>query len=302
MVRRYAFLIGAGASKGAGGITPYDPPLGAELYGYLVRDFPTTWGALPDRLDALFRDNFEIGMAELWDNQLNIGTQLIIEMAIYFSRFDPPPDGLDCYSRLIWRLKQSGLILNTRIATLNYECVLDVAASRLGLKLTYLSDVVLPDNITMWKPHGACNLIPNAEVHSLNLVGKNIYDGPLRGVDLPEVPRLYNTGYALPPAMSLFAPGKPTPVASTWVDETRRQWADWVQGADVVAIIGARPLFEDGHIWDPIINSSAEVWYIGGSSDSNYQIFKSQLGPRLTHLADRFVSGFGPLARRLRTG
>jgi hypothetical protein len=95
MEQRYAFLIGAGASKGAGGITPYDPPLRAELYGYLVRDFPTTWGALPDRLDALFRDNFDIGMAELWDNQLNIGTQLIIEMGIYFSRFDPPPDGLD---------------------------------------------------------------------------------------------------------------------------------------------------------------------------------------------------------------
>jgi hypothetical protein len=302
MVRNYAFLIGAGASKGAGGVTPYDPPLGAELYGYLTREFPTTWGALPDHFDALFRDSFEVGMAELWDNQLDIGTRLIIEMAIYFSRFDPPLDGSDCYSRLIWRLKQSELVPNTRIATLNYECVLDIAASRLGLKLTYLSDTLLPDNITIWKPHGACNLIPNAQVYHLNIVAKGIYDGPLRGVDLPEVRRLYDTGYALPPAMSLFAPGKPTPVAGTWVDETRRQWAEWVQGADVVVVIGARPLFEDAHIWEPIIGSSAEVWYIGGTSDANYQTFQSRLGPRITHLADRFVQGFGPLARRLRTG
>jgi hypothetical protein len=302
MVRNYAFLIGAGASKGAGGIAPYDPPLGAELYGVLKREFPTSWGALSNNLDVLFRDNFETGMAELWDSQLDIGSRLIIEMAIYFSRFDPPLDGSDCYTRLIWRLKQSGLVPHTRIATLNYECVLDVAASRLGLKLTYLSDTVLPNNITIWKPHGACNLIPNAQVYHLSIVAKGIYDGPLRAVDLPEVRRLYDSGYALPPAMSLFAPGKPTPVARTWVDQTRRQWAEWAQGADVVVVIGARPLLEDAHIWEPIIDSSAEVWYIGGTSDSNYQTFQSQLGHRITHLADRFVQGFGPLARRLRTG
>jgi|SRR5215204_4569310 len=107
---RLAFLTGAGASRGAGGITPYDPPLGFELYEYLRNEYPETWGSLPNNFDSLFRDNFEIGMAELWNAQLDIGSRLIIDMAVYFSRFDPPDDGMDCYSRLVWFLKTRNLI------------------------------------------------------------------------------------------------------------------------------------------------------------------------------------------------
>jgi hypothetical protein len=35
---------GAGASKGAGHILPYDHPLGTEVYDRLAEHFPTEWG------------------------------------------------------------------------------------------------------------------------------------------------------------------------------------------------------------------------------------------------------------------
>jgi hypothetical protein len=304
MKPKLAFLIGAGASKGAGGIEPYDPPLGAELYTDLVDRYPSTWGTLAADVDMMFRENFEIGMAHLWTSELPGTDQLLIEMAIYFSQFEPPVDGSDCYSRLIWLLKQQDLIPNIAFASLNYECCLDVAANRLGFRLTHLSEATLPSNVVIWKPHGACNLLPQAEVYDIKFIaGERVpgyYEGPLRAVDPAQVRHIYARRYSLPPAMSLFAPGKPTPVAKRSVSETRRHWTDWVESADIVIIIGARPLFADTHIWDPIIASGAEIWYIGGASDESYSELKSRVHHRLIHIADRFIQGFGPLARRLR--
>jgi hypothetical protein len=42
-----AVLIGAGASFGAGGIAPHRPPLGAELFDRLQKEFPDSWVSLP---------------------------------------------------------------------------------------------------------------------------------------------------------------------------------------------------------------------------------------------------------------
>jgi len=166
--------------------------------------------------------------------------------------------------------------------------------------VAYLSEEPPPGNLLIWKPHGACNLLPLDEIYNINVVAKQILEGPLRPVDLPEVRRRYAAGYSIPPAMSLFAPGKPTPVAPSFVAETRRQWATWIKSASLVIIIGARPLLADNHIWDPLLTGSVEVWYVGGTADDQYRDFKSRMGDRLIHIADRFPQGFGPLVRRLR--
>lgn len=98
--------------------------------------------------------------------------------------------------------------------------------------------------------------------------------------------------------MSLFAPGKTDPSCREIRIRDTTPLGDWVGSVDI--IIGARPLFADTHIWDPIIASEAEVWYIGGASDESYSELKSRVRHRLIHIADRFIQGLGPLARRLR--
>jgi len=54
----------------------------------------------------------------------------------------------------------------------------------------------------------------------------DLYAGEVRVVDTPEVRARYAQGYALPPVMSLFAPGKHTPVARKFVEAARQQWSN----------------------------------------------------------------------------
>jgi hypothetical protein len=190
----------------------------------------------------------------------------------------------------------------TGIATLNYECVLELASNRVGLQFAYWDDEPAEGRLLVWKPHGSCNLIPDVEMWNLNVVmagGGDIFEGGVRNPppEPSEVRAQYDRGYALPPAMSLFAPGKPTPVARSLAATMRGQWASWARRADFIGIIGARPLFADTHVWDPIIEADGQIWYIGGKDD--HATLASKAPGRIVHVADTFAKGFSDLTRKL---
>jgi hypothetical protein len=131
---------------------------------------------------------------------------------------------------------------------------------------------------------------------------ENFYVGPLELADTRTVRERYDSGFALPPAMSLYAPGKPTPVAKSFVETTREQWANWVVSADLIIIIGARPTLVDTHIWDPILKSDSPIWFIAGNDDSAYSDLAGAVGERLSTLATRFEPGLQEIKRRLPIG
>ena len=99
------------------------------------------------------------------------------------------------------------------------------------------------------------------------------------------------------PAMSLYAPGKRTPVAPGWVDRTRQEWRAVAQSVSAVAVIGVRPIWDDEHIWDPVAASRADLWYIG-DADSHRKL-EERAGRRVMHVARTFGEGIGPLGRLL---
>ena len=306
-IPRLAILTGAGASNGAGDIAPAPPPLSGQLFDELVQSCPNSWGRLPDATASGFRSDFETAMADLWAVSSAGSSQLLIDMALYFSSFDPSPaHQKDCYSRLLRALKVNGLIRTTAFATLNYECILDVCANRQGLQLAYLGPSPPRNNLLIWKLHGACNLLPalpiwDLTVQLVNPTTQSYYDGPVEPVNLVELRRRYSAGYALPPAMSLFAPGKPTPVATSFIDETRRQWAEWVRHATAVVVIGVRPVLADTHLWQPIISSKAQVWWIGTASGLDYDILSDQLSEsRLYPIESLFETSLPWLERTLK--
>ncbi|MDQ6670609.1 MAG: hypothetical protein M3069_07615 [Chloroflexota bacterium] len=179
-------------------------------------------------LDELFRQNFELGMYELWTGGRDETASLLIQMATYFARFDLSPGGNDDYSLLLTWLRDHDLVSRTAFATLNYECLLDIAANRAGLLIAHTADHrgpvppgnVSPGDVLIYKPHGACNVLPDAHVYNATIAvsgaEQGYFDGNVRIVTPVEVLQLYRQGYALPPAMSLFAPGKHTPVARTF--------------------------------------------------------------------------------------
>lgn len=88
--------------------------------------------------------------------------------------------------------------------------------------------------------------------------------------------------------MSLFAPGKPTPVAHHFVDQQRAEWGEWARTSHVISVIGARPLMADPHIWAPIIETKVPVFYIGGTSGGDFDVLKRKLRGNLHVIGSRF--------------
>ena len=131
---RIGFLFGAGASKGAGSVEPYPPPLGDELYGRLKGEYPHTWGSVSPELDALFPGEFEEGMAAAWYDPGDATRALIIDLAVYFSRFSPSQSETTLYDLLLMNLRSWGRAEGCLFGTLNYDCLLEHAVARiLGL-------------------------------------------------------------------------------------------------------------------------------------------------------------------------
>jgi hypothetical protein len=126
------------------------------------------------------------------------------------------------------------------------------------------------------------------------------YEGPLEARQPDEIASLYSAGPSMPPAISLFSPGKPTPVSPDELDRIRTAWRQSAEQSDVIIVVGARPVLADDHVWDPILASGADVWHIGGTSGTDFEQFRAQLGRRYTKLACTFSDGLSPLDVRLK--
>src|SRR5450755_4717247 len=83
------FLMGAGASFGSGPCDPYRPPLGRDLFAALRAEGGIA-ATFPDNLAREF-DDFEAGMAMLWDTRNRDLIPFLRQMGYYFVRFSPAP-------------------------------------------------------------------------------------------------------------------------------------------------------------------------------------------------------------------
>jgi hypothetical protein len=300
-----AFLFGAGASRGVGEIEPFPPPLGSGLYDELVREFPETWGALADDEKGIFGaggEGFESGMKLLWEKFDERAWAALIDMGIYFARFRPPLDQSDCYSRLVIALRALHLIDRTAVATLNYECLFEIASCRVGVNVN-LSGQANPGTLAVAKPHGSCNFLADVNFQDVTLIGapgvENLLHAQTTVVgNLDEIEQKYESGYSVPPVMSLFAASKHSPINAPFVTAMRDDWGRWATAAGVIVVVGAQPYFADAHIWNPVVAGDGAVWYIGGTG-GDFDRLAKELGGRLDHLGDRFATSLKPLLERL---
>lgn len=304
----YGFLFGAGASHGAGAVVPSCPPLGNQLYEALIEAYPQTWGALvqPDE-DQAFRDTdlpFEKGMGLVWERREARAQLLITDLALYFTRFEPRGNH-DCYSRLLALLQLRGVLGRSTFGSLNYDCLFELAAGNVGLGVNYSGRPGPPGTLSLVKPHGSCNFVMQGL--GRNLVMKNVtvagsqhfFEGPVEPRHPREIAALYAAGPSMPPAISLYAPGKPSPMAHTFLDGVREYWGETVHAADIVVVIGARVVLDDRHVWDPIREAQGRVWYVGSPVGPDFAAFAADLGERLTLFAETFAAAIERLDGRL---
>lgn len=334
---RWSFIIGAGASRGTGNVAHQRPdvfpwyayreedvpdreaewkreprtesalryraaPTGANLYDELRTDYPLTWGHIPAQLADIFNTGgFEQGMHAAWQSRDERAQGLLIDMGLYFLGFTRL--GADLYSRLVSRLKARDLISVTTFVSLNYECLFELAALSKGISIAHTVELALPGDLILLKPHGSSNfLIPRAMIwlNRARLKGLgNYYTGAIQRVTPTEAIRQYAAGQSMPPAMSLFAPNKPTPVALEIIEEIRAVWSRRAAETDVAVVIGARPLLADTHIWTPLLESNARVLHLGGQTGADFPAFRERLGDRYEQLGDTFAAGLPRLLARL---
>ncbi len=263
-------LFGAGASYGSPHIRPESPPLGGNLFEKLAKLYPETWAALPPDYIKEF-GNFEKGMLKVMESGNHWIGPLMQTMTLFFTSFTPDGSGLDLYSQLITKLRATGVIANTLFSTLNYECVLELAASQLGLSVNY-NELPNPTNsVTVWKLHGSCNFIPNPQEISMRR-GASYAWGVTVNVGLipvspSEAAKWVLGDNSLYPAMCMFTLNKPSQISPGVFAECQRKWAELAISAENVVLIGVKPHSPDKHIWEPLSATAAKLYFVGSESE-----------------------------------
>ncbi|MCK4869683.1 MAG: hypothetical protein KAS93_01090 [Gammaproteobacteria bacterium] len=271
------FLFGAGASYGCGGLNS-TVPLGNQLFCELKRRFPGTWGQVSQEIATSFHENFEQGMEKLWSSNFPIISRLMQDLGVYFASFSIANKHENLYVKIIQKLKKMDSIKDTLISTLNYECLIEIAAFLNNIKSNYFCD---GDNssLSVFKLHGSCNFIPELHMNrgaNLSSPGAIVHTG-FNIVQPNEVRAFCYGDTSLHPVMSIYMKGKPALIAPRKLKAFQEEWKNKIKKASNIIIVGTNPNLEDNHIWDPISESSAQILFCGDETAfRNWQKVKAR--------------------------
>lgn len=285
-------LFGAGASRGSPHIQPEAPPLGRELFAHLAAHFPTTWGALPAEYQVALRADFEQGLLKIMDSGQHWISPLMQTMTLLFASYRPDSSGLDLYSQLLRGIRATGTLSETLFSSLNYECIFELAASRVGLSVHYPDTAPPPSSVVVWKLHGSCNFIPDPRQISMTREASYMWGmeitAELIPVDPTEAARWVQSNTALYPAMCMFTLNKPSQISPHIFAGYRQKWAEKVSQAKRIVLVGVRPHVPDQHIWEPLASTDGAVYFVGSSSDYENWL-PSRNGRASTYLGKKFA-------------
>lgn len=300
-MKSIVFLFGAGASYGAGGILPEQPPLGFQLYPILEHIYPGSWGAFADDVKEIFRQDFEQGMQLIYDHYGILIPQLMREMAVYFIQFRPYKNST-LYCRLISDLKETGLLCNTLFSTLNYECALEFSLLGQGNMISYFDE---GDSATVpvWKLHGSCNMFSHGiqAGQGISYNTEVVWEGGVQAfLDTNQVIQHCLVETALAPIMCLYMRGKVLSVSPSAIHQLQKEWIKKVEIASAIVCIGVRPLPEDTHIWEPLGATNATLYFVGDKEALESWDESSRQG-HTEYLGNRFNTAYTYLMQRLQT-
>lgn len=291
------FLFGAGASHGSGGTNDH-PPLGKELFSILGVKFPVTWGNLPISLQSLFEQNFEFGMEKIWRNYSQSIPRLMQDVAVYFSRLNITDPNSNLYTKLFARIKEKNLLGDSLISTINYECLLEIAAAKNKLQVNY-SPKPTNEALTILKLHGSCNFIPQniSATRGVSYTSGVSFDTGIKTIQPSEVVKFCYGNTALYPAMSIYMKDKPLQIASSTINTLQKYWQEEVKHAENVFLIGIYPNLEDKHIWDSTSKSGGKVYYCGNKR--GFEIWQQKSNRKDFFISEKFESCIDTVLEKL---
>jgi hypothetical protein len=296
MATRVVFLFGAGASFGAGGIDN-SPPLGNALFSELIKCFPDTWGNLPPEFSAKFRERFETGIEACYGKYPSLAI-LLNRMGRYFAQFRIDEYQRNLYYRLIERFRSRFASSEFLISTINYECLIELAALPIFNEIQYWG---FSHGLRVLKLHGSCNFFAthiHVGKHTKFDIGTARIHAPLKVVPYERVIEELVRNQ-VPPAMSLYAREKTNIICDPKIREIQTEFHEAVKQAEFVIVIGANPYPDDRHIWEHLRATDAELILIANEGACKDWLKGNRQGKRSTWLSSKFADGFENLCNLL---
>ncbi len=208
-------------------------------------------------------------MSDLKDTGTHAVPLLMQHMAMFFARYGPLITGRDAYSRLIVRLEREGKLPTVLFSSINYDIIFDIAVSMAGKTISYFeNNQPSSSNIILWKLHGSCNFLPGGGVTATRGVtfsgaGVAIEAGIKAVSSGREVVEYCSGDTAFYPAMAIYARDKPIQMSPSIIQLIQGYWTNAISRAPRVVIVGVKPNPSDHHIWKPLSDTLAKIFYVG---------------------------------------
>jgi len=284
-----------------------------ELYDELAKAFPSKWGrgSPLGNHGEQFRKDFEAAFSDVIQKKapFTLDSLSLLEsqrqLAKYFSRFVLDSTGRDNYSILLRSLRKSERNHNSLFGALNYDCLFEQAAYRLGLQVDYSCSDINPSTIHVAKVHGSCNFITEISGYGSALLsspGVHL-EVPLTCLPPVEVEKMLVEKFSRMdpvclPVMNQISPGKEQLVAHAKIQGFRNKWRESASEARprAVVIIGVSYNPHDIHILEAIEKICVPLFYIGGKEDFEEWHLRNA---HFRHVAKTFEEGVEPLLSQL---
>lgn len=316
-------MVGAGASCAGPGIIRQlnsspalasgNPPLGGQLLATLQSVFPGDWDESIEKYFQRDPTDFEAGMAQMYEALWTHGSAeqrskfnwCMFHLTEYFTNWHIIDESC-LYVRLInqlrdWRvLSATGDNPNLAFVSLNYERLLEEAIMRSEEILVTFQSRDHPsfsNRVPVWKPHGSCHFAASAKEGTIGYPTPSDLDGglkPMRREELSMRLGMISEQLAVgsvdpfPIVMSLYMMNKPTMVGQEVIRSIRERYLESVGEADLLVMIGVRPVWSDNHLFDPILARSGPTLFVGYDSEE-LQEFTERSHGEVTHVARTFA-------------
>jgi len=239
-------------------------------------------------LSALFRVNFEDGMAAFRVQRDVDTTAFIREMAQFLVTFRPGPGNF--YTTLFRRLGNR-LGSSVVIATTNYDLLIELALAAAGRRIKYAIGGEPGPGVPLLKIHGSANFVLDTGVKMIGVKFANNavnVDAPVRAANLHELEHYFQTEDSTAPAMALYAKGKAVLFGPGAVKQQLDEFHASIERAARIFVIGLRVNEEDTHIWTNLAATKAPVYYVSPERD-RYAAWSRHCRGKRYHLAETFA-------------
>ena len=259
-------------------------------------------GNNPEEYAQNFRPHFEDGMGIYQTHAKESNDRLFVpllkDMGRFFARFR-----IDRYennqhskfiSRYAKRLREGRIIL----ATLNYDCLLDIALNKSVCRVAYPG---LSGDVRILKVHGGCNLLLKTNglvVKGDFVVTDGVFNAAVEVVPPEQVATELDKRLA-PPAMSLYARGKKVLFSPWIVDAMLKEFQESMNDAGLVVIVGVRPNPSDDHIWEHLARMKGRLASVGNRQYYTEWTQANRNEMDNAWLGDRFISSFDAICREI---